>query len=34
MKKFENYTDQGNDDEFAVKVGKHLPADAVNLRIL
>jgi len=34
MKKFVKYTDQGNDFESSVKVGKHLPADAVNLRIL
>ena len=34
MKKFENFTNPGNDEEFAVKRGKNLPSDAVNLRIL
>jgi hypothetical protein len=34
MKQFENFTNPGNDKEFAVKRGKHLPSDAVNLRIL
>ncbi len=34
MKPFENFTNPGNDEELAVKRGKYLPADAVNLRIL
>jgi hypothetical protein len=34
MKQFENFTNPGNDEEFAVKGGKYLPSDAVNLRIL
>jgi hypothetical protein len=34
MKQFENFTNPGNDEELAVKRGKYLPSDAVNLRIL
>jgi hypothetical protein len=34
MKQFENFTNPGNDEELAVKRGKRLPSDAVNLRIL
>jgi hypothetical protein len=34
MKQFDNWTNPGNDEEFAVKGGKYLPSDAVNLRIL
>jgi hypothetical protein len=34
MKPFGNWTDPGNDEEFAIKKGIKLPTDAVNLRIL
>jgi hypothetical protein len=34
MKPFVNWTDPGNDEEYAIKKGVKLPPDAVNLRIL